>query len=97
MLNCWGDEHCIKVLKNCYKAVLNNGKVIVINSVLSMVPETSKAARDVENMQVHLLMRADGGQERNKQEWIKLAHDSGFKGINFVCCVCNFHIMEFYK
>ncbi|KAL5859431.1 hypothetical protein ACOSQ4_000727 [Xanthoceras sorbifolium] len=97
VLNFCDDDHCLRLLKNCHRAIPDNGKVIVMNAVMPVVPEISDAGRDASNVDVFLLMRADGGTERTKEEFMALASRSGFKGINFVCCVCNYYIMEFYK
>ncbi|ONI23625.1 hypothetical protein PRUPE_2G199300 [Prunus persica] len=41
ILHDWSDEHCLKLLKNCYKAIPDNGKVIVVEALLPAMPETS--------------------------------------------------------
>ncbi|KAK3194511.1 hypothetical protein Dsin_025821 [Dipteronia sinensis] len=97
VLNCWDDNNCLRLLKNCYKAIPEDGKVIVMAGVLPLEPETSESARDISLLHVHLMIRDDGGTERTKEEYMTLATGSGFKGINFVCCVCNYYIMEFFK
>ncbi|KAK1560794.1 hypothetical protein Q3G72_030959 [Acer saccharum] len=97
VLNCWDDNNCLRLLKNCYKAIPEEGKVIVMNGVLPLKPETSEAARDISLLHVHLMIRDDGATERPKEDYMALATGSGFKGINFVCYVCNFYIMEFFK
>ncbi|MED6121186.1 hypothetical protein PIB30_027795 [Stylosanthes scabra] len=38
-LHDWSDEECLKILKNCHKAIPNDGKVIVMNMVIPIVPE----------------------------------------------------------
>ncbi|KAK2649939.1 hypothetical protein Ddye_017428 [Dipteronia dyeriana] len=97
ILHCWDDDHCLRLLKNCYEAIPNDGKVIVLNAVISELPETSDAARETSLLDVLLLTRDSGGKERTKREFIALATGAGFKGINFVCYQCNFHVMEFFK
>ncbi|KAI9153739.1 hypothetical protein LWI28_015825 [Acer negundo] len=97
ILHCWDDNNCLRLLKNCYKAIPEDGKVIVMNGVLPLEPETSESARDISLVHVHLMIRGDGATERTKEEYMALATGSGFKGINFVCTVCNYYIMEFFK
>ncbi|KAH7578117.1 hypothetical protein JRO89_XS01G0342900 [Xanthoceras sorbifolium] len=98
ILHCLDDDHCLRLLKNCYEAIPDdNGKVIVLNAVISEQPETSDAARETSLLDVLLLTRDSGGKERTKQEFMALATGAGFKGINFVCYQCNFHVMEFFK
>ncbi|KAK7286600.1 hypothetical protein RJT34_21707 [Clitoria ternatea] len=44
-LHDWSDDHCLRLLKNCYKAILDAGKMIVVDSVLSIMPEKTVAAK----------------------------------------------------
>nr|A9X7L0.1 RecName: Full=Anthranilate N-methyltransferase; Short=RgANMT [Ruta graveolens]ABI93949.1 anthranilate N-methyltransferase [Ruta graveolens] len=97
ILHCWDDEQCLRILKNCYKATPENGKVIVMNSVVPETPEVSSSARETSLLDVLLMTRDGGGRERTQKEFTELAIGAGFKGINFACCVCNLHIMEFFK
>ncbi|KAL5859430.1 hypothetical protein ACOSQ4_000726 [Xanthoceras sorbifolium] len=94
-----GDAIILKfIVKECYEAIPEDGKVIVINGVLPVVLETNEAARDISLLHVRLLiMRDDGATERTKEEFVALASGSGFKGVNVVCCVCNYYSMELYK
>ncbi|GJU38473.1 caffeic acid 3-O-methyltransferase-like protein [Tanacetum coccineum] len=39
ILHDWSDDHCTKLLKNCYKALPENGKVIIVEAVLPFLPE----------------------------------------------------------
>jgi caffeic acid 3-O-methyltransferase len=39
ILHDWSDEQCLKLLKNCYDATPNDGKVIVVEAVLPAMPE----------------------------------------------------------
>lgn len=93
----WDDKHCLRLLKNCYKAIPGNGKVIVIDSVISEVPETSQRAKETSLMDALMLLLLSGGKERTKQEFMALATGAGFKGINYESCVCNLYIMELFK
>jgi caffeic acid 3-O-methyltransferase len=34
ILHDWDDENCVKILKNCYKALPADGKVITVDHVL---------------------------------------------------------------
>ncbi|KAH7578122.1 hypothetical protein JRO89_XS01G0343400 [Xanthoceras sorbifolium] len=79
-----GDAIILKfIVKECYEAIPEDGKVIVINGVLPVVLETNEAARDISLLHVRLLiMRDDGATERTKEEFVALASGSGFKGVN---------------
>ncbi|KAF3437738.1 hypothetical protein FNV43_RR20494 [Rhamnella rubrinervis] len=87
ILHDWSDEKCIELLKNCYKAIPENGKVIVLEEVVPVMPETSSAGKSMG--QVHaIMMTITEGKERSKQELLALATGAGFSGIRFQCYVC---------
>ncbi|KAE9451946.1 hypothetical protein C3L33_16173, partial [Rhododendron williamsianum] len=45
ILHSWDDEHCLNILKNCYKSLPDNGKVIVVDMVVPETPETGVAVK----------------------------------------------------
>ncbi|KAK3232366.1 hypothetical protein Dsin_004247 [Dipteronia sinensis] len=97
ILHNWEDEYCFKLLKNCYKAIPETGKVVVIDTVVPIAPEINNSAREISLMDVQMLLQLPGGKERTQEEYKTLATGAGFKGVNFECVVCDLSIMEFYK
>ncbi|KAJ9171083.1 hypothetical protein P3X46_019131 [Hevea brasiliensis] len=97
ILHDWSDEHCLKLLKNCYEAIPDHGKVIVVDAVLPVMAENSAAARDTSLMDVFMMTQNPGGKERTQQEFMALATAAGFSSITFQSCVFNFWVMEFFK
>ena len=97
ILHDWSDDHCLKLLKNCYKAIPDNGKVIVMEAVLSITAETSPAARAISQLDVLMMAQDQGGKERTEHEFMALATGAGFRGIRYEAFVCNFWVMEFFK
>ncbi|GAB2291143.1 Flavone 3'-O-methyltransferase 1 [Dionaea muscipula] len=98
ILHDWDDEHCITLLKNCYKALADDGKVIVYEALVSEKTETSIAAKVTTGMDIIMLSHNPGGKERTHDEFLALAIASGFSGIKLVCWVCiNTWVMEFFK
>jgi len=97
ILHNWDDEHCLKLLKNCYKAIPNDGKVIAVESILPILPDNTIISQL--NSQLDLIMMASlpGGRERTQNEFIDLALGSGFSGVKFVICISGFWVMEFFK
>jgi hypothetical protein len=93
----WSDENCIKLLKNCNKALQESGKVIIIDYLMPEVPESSIAAKHVaiyDNAMVFNL----GGKERTEKEFEVLSKSSGFSGFKVVCRAYNaLGVMELYK
>uniref|UniRef100_A0A803RCK0 caffeate O-methyltransferase n=1 Tax=Cannabis sativa TaxID=3483 RepID=A0A803RCK0_CANSA len=97
ILHDWSDEHCVRILKNCYKAIPENGKVIVMDGLLPMVPEDSYNDKLMTKSDVLMMTQCQGGKERSKQEFQALASGAGFSGIRLECCVSGFWVMEFFK
>ncbi|PWA53712.1 caffeic acid 3-O-methyltransferase 2 [Artemisia annua] len=96
ILHDWSDAHALKILKNCYKALPENGKVIVTEFVLPEAPDSTREAQIVLNadMIVACLL---GGKERTEKEFEALAKGAGFKGFRPACGAFNTWVMEFFK
>ncbi|XP_039120479.1 caffeic acid 3-O-methyltransferase 2-like [Dioscorea cayenensis subsp. rotundata] len=97
ILHNWSDADCIKLLKNCWKALPNNGKIIVVEQV---IPETSQNANELKNaflLDIIMLAFSVGGKERSKKEYQFLAKAGGFSRLKIVCNIYGFSVMEFYK
>jgi hypothetical protein len=78
VLHDWSDENCIKILKNCRKAIQQKiGKVIIVEVVLK---KDGNDLFDETHMALDLLMMAHstGGKERTELEWKKLLEEAGF-------------------
>ncbi|KAK9205093.1 hypothetical protein WN943_015360 [Citrus x changshan-huyou] len=97
ILHDWSDEHCLKLLKNCYKSIPEDGKVIVVESILPDLPETSTLLKRNSQIDVLMMTQNPGGKEQTKHEFMTLATGAGFSGIRFECFTCNLWVMEFYK
>jgi hypothetical protein len=78
ILHNWGDDDCIKVLKNCKKALPENGKVLIYEIV--MHPN----GRWAQMMDIMMLTAFESGMERTEQQWRTLIVAAGFSSINFI-------------
>lgn len=85
------------MLKNCYKALPENGKVIVVEAIVADELETNISARVTSSIDIYMMTQNPGGKERTRHEFETLAKAAGFANVNFDCCVYNFWVMEFYK
>ncbi|GMI97420.1 caffeate O-methyltransferase 1, O-methyltransferase 1, O-methyltransferase 3 [Hibiscus trionum] len=94
---CWSNDHCVKLLKNCYNATPEDGKVVVVEAVVPVVPEANAYSRGTTQWDVLMLTRNLGGKERTKREFEALAKKAGFSGIRYECFVCNLWVMEIFK
>ena len=97
ILHDWTDDHCLKLLKNCYKAIPEKGKVIVLEAILPDMPQRNNAVKSTSELDVFMMTQKPGGKEPSKEEFLALATGTGFTGIRFECFVCNFWVMEFFK
>jgi len=95
ILHDWGDDLCLKLLKNCYKALPDNGKIIIVEGILPEMPDGTK--KGIFLMDMEMMAHHDGGRERTQQEYLDLATRAGFSGIKLECSICNFWVIEFYK
>ena len=76
VLHDWGDEQCLKVLRNCRCRIPDKGKVLVVDIVLSdekNVPDTYRNFLDLA-----MLTSTEGGMERTGSEFRKLLATAGF-------------------
>ncbi|KAL3651249.1 Caffeic acid 3-O-methyltransferase [Castilleja foliolosa] len=93
----WSDEHCKKLLINCYEALPENGKVIVAENIFPEDPNSGPAYMRSAQADVFMLSFNPGGKERSEKEFQALANYAGFKKIVKVCSALNIWIMEFHK
>nr|AFQ94040.1 monolignol 4-O-methyltransferase 4 [synthetic construct] len=93
----WSDEHCLKLLKNCYAALPDHGKVIVAEYILPPSPDPSIATKVVIHTDALMLAYNPGGKERTEKEFQALAMASGFRGFKVASCAFNTYVMEFLK
>ncbi|XP_022748783.1 caffeic acid 3-O-methyltransferase-like [Durio zibethinus] len=97
ILHDWSDEHCLKLLKNCWEALPNGGKVIIVESILPEVPDSSVPTNIVYEQDLFMLAQNPGGKERTRKEYEALALRTGFSGCEVICCAYNSWVMEFPK
>ncbi|KAK7349368.1 hypothetical protein VNO77_06684 [Canavalia gladiata] len=97
VLHDWSDEWCLKVLKNCYAAIPNDGKVIVVDGILPFEPETTNTVKSISQFDVLMMSTNPGGKERSEEEFMALAKGAGFSGIRYACFVYGVWVMEFFK
>ena len=97
ILHDWDDNKCLKILENCYNALPNNGKVIVVEQLVPEFPETDIVSKIVVELDLGMLLVSPGAKERTKKEYETLGVGAGFATVKFVCSTCGFWIIEFHK
>ena len=84
-LHDWGDEECVTILKNCHKALPENGKLVIRDYVMDS-PESS-AVKTNAALHSDLLMLAlfnGRGKERTTKEWESILQAAGFPQFSFL-------------
>ncbi|KAM3353487.1 hypothetical protein ACQJBY_024576 [Aegilops geniculata] len=98
ILHLQNDDDCIKILKNCHRALPANGKVIVVEIVLPTTTEATREAQDMFLLDVIMFNNLQGGKERTEQDFLKMARSSGFDGaFRSTYIFGNFWALEFTK
>ncbi|CAH9087623.1 unnamed protein product [Cuscuta europaea] len=93
----WSDDHCLKILKNCFEALPKDGKVIIAECILPEQSDTSQADKSVIQSDILMLAYCPGGKERTEKEFEVLAKGAGFKQFRKVYFALNTWVMELYK
>ncbi|GJX18452.1 caffeic acid 3-O-methyltransferase-like protein [Tanacetum coccineum] len=56
------DSNCIKLLKNCYKSLPEHGKVIVVDKILPVLPDTNCYVKCGTNQDTIMMTQTPGGK-----------------------------------
>ncbi|KAJ0882198.1 putative caffeate O-methyltransferase [Helianthus annuus] len=101
ILHDWGDGYCLKLLKNCWAALPEGGKVVVVEAIIpdpeSDISYSDEVSKTAINADMIMLIAHPGGKERLAKEYNILAIEAGFTSMEIICGVFAFWIMEFYK
>nr|GEV92478.1 caffeic acid 3-O-methyltransferase-like [Tanacetum cinerariifolium] len=97
LLGTVSDDQGSKLLKNCYNALPDEGKVILIDAILPFLSDTSSATKVTTQMDTMLMTKYPGGKERTEDEFFALFKGAGFTRLEKKCLVCNLWVMEIYK
>ncbi|GAY56886.1 hypothetical protein CUMW_175330 [Citrus unshiu] len=93
----WSDDQCVKILKNCYDALPESGKVIVVDSLKPESLETDILSRYVYMLDIQMYTVIPGAKERTIEELKALATKAGFTAVKLVCRAYCFWLVELYK
>lgn len=70
----WPDPDALRILKNCRQAIRPDGRVLVVELVLT----PSTATGPGQDLMDLLMLTLVGGRERSEQDFRALLHDAGF-------------------
>ncbi|TYI47749.1 hypothetical protein E1A91_D13G195900v1, partial [Gossypium mustelinum] len=97
ILHDWRDEECLKLLRNCYEAISECGKVIVLESILPELPTPDIVTATTLICDAVLLHLLPGSKERTFKEFETLVVQAGFVAFKPVCRVYNYWVIELLK
>jgi hypothetical protein len=75
ILHDWDDDRCVTILERCHKAMPADGRLLIVESVLPDVVDTSDPAPYLTDISMLVNM---GGQERTRTEYETLCRRAGF-------------------
>ncbi|KAK9944243.1 hypothetical protein M0R45_009820 [Rubus argutus] len=80
VLHDWGDEECIRILKNCREAIPEDkGKVIILEAIIEEDEINEDKLTDVRLMLDMVMMaHTNTGKERTLKEWGYVLTEAGF-------------------
>ncbi len=86
----WDDERSRIILKNCHRAMSDEGRLLLVEMILSPAnkPHLSKIA-DIE-----MLVMTEGGKERSEHEYAELCETAGFRLSKVIPTVSPWSIIE---
>ncbi|XP_068638378.1 (S)-scoulerine 9-O-methyltransferase-like [Aristolochia californica] len=97
LLHHWNDDECVKLLRNCWEALPEGGKVIALEFVVP--PELGKDTVSLRVTSLDLLMMACSakGKERSLEELRELSVAAGFAELKNFPVAHVLHVVEFHK
>ncbi|KAL6519872.1 hypothetical protein OROMI_032766 [Orobanche minor] len=93
----WSDDRCVKVLNNCLASLPATGKVIIVDFIVPLKPDTSFSTRIVCQTDNFLMTVLPGGKEHSETEFRSLAKRAGFKDMKVKHRLGYFGIIELFK
>lgn len=97
VLHDWVDADCIKILKNCKKAIPlrdAGGKVIILDMVIG--GQSSNIKHKETQVLFDLFIMFVNGVERDEQEWKKIIFEAGFSDYKILPVLGVWSIIEVY-
>ncbi|KAG9152075.1 hypothetical protein Leryth_021210 [Lithospermum erythrorhizon] len=97
ILHDWDDDHCIRLLKNCFEALPNCGKVILVESILPESPQSDCVSNISFYFDIMMMTYNPGGRERTLKQFEALAKSAGFSAIKPIRQAYFYWVIEVYK
>ena len=89
----WDNERAITILKNCHRAMPENGELLLVETVISSGNEPHPG----KFLDLEMLLMTSGGRERTETEFRELFALAGFNLINIVSTQSPLNVIEGVK
>ncbi|KAG9449144.1 hypothetical protein H6P81_009109 [Aristolochia fimbriata] len=97
ILHDWDDEQCIEILKNCWKALPDGGKVIDVDLVVPTKIENDLESLRVLGLDMTMMACCPRGRERTIEEFQYLRKAAGFAELKDFPVSNGLRVLEFHK
>ncbi|XP_047060434.1 tricetin 3',4',5'-O-trimethyltransferase-like [Lolium rigidum] len=97
ILHDWTDQQCTTLLRNCYNALPEHGKVVLIDCLVPEKPDHTPMAKTTFEFDMLMLTLTPGGRERYLTEFQDLATTAGFVSVEATYICCNAWVIDFIK
>nr|BEV30395.1 scoulerine 9-O-methyltransferase [Corydalis solida] len=97
VLHDWDDESCKKLLRKCWNALDEGGKMIVVELVLPQVLGNNAESRSALAGDLMMMALSPGGKERTIIQFQNLGKAAGFNKVKSFPVNQGLHVIEFQK
>ena len=82
ILHDWDDKQCLKILKNCYEAIPEDGKVLIVDTVLDEEEGMNRQTGLLFDM--CMMAASIGGKERTWKQFEDMFYRTGFNSYRVI-------------
>jgi SAM-dependent methyltransferase len=86
----WDDEHSIRILQNCHRAMRPGGRLLVVEVVVGSVDQSHFARL----LDLEMLVITQGGRERGEEEFRRLYEAAKFRVVRVIETGASVSIVE---
>jgi hypothetical protein len=90
VLHDWGDRHCLQILRACRSGMPAEAKLLICERVIP----PGNGALDAKLMDLHMLVKTQGGRERTEAEYRDLLTMAGFEVLHIVKTQSAWSVLE---
>lgn len=90
VLHNWDDDHCVRLLDNCRRAMRSPGRLLVVEEIM---PERVDASTETVSLDLGMMVHLGGG-ERTEGEFRHLLRRGGFQLTRIIPAGVGVHILE---